>query len=460
MLGSAITPPRNAVLSARNVIVLAAAVFGLSIILTAVSAFRTEDSGGWGRDTFGTRGGGFRGLYEVLGELGVTVERQTAPPDEDMPIGDTLVLLESNDELVRVNPAYLQALDAWVKRGGRLIVAPDDPDRHSWRRRGSSQSWEEEVGPRNVLEALDLDGLVQLVPAEGGVSADDDDGSMFETRTTKSKTVLVHSIEPGHAFDDMATDVHELVIDEDGCATLKSKSKYLDGVLAYKDSKGKEKWLAAAVKDGEGEIIVVADPALFANRFLGEADNSVLAARLMAPSGGTVVFDEFYHGLSVRGNPFYLLTRPGIAAATAAVLLAIGAWAWRTAVFLGPPLPDVEASRRNIGEYLNAMGNFFSRGRGSGAFLLVETRDGVLRELCRKLHLPVETPEPAAVISALGRRNANAARELSAALAEADAALAEADDRAGASCYLSIMQRLNNCLSSNTIGSSAKSYSR
>lgn len=445
-------------LSARNFIVLAAAVFGLSIILTALSAFRTEDSGGWGRDTFGTRGRGFRGLYEVLGELGVTVERRTAPPREDMPIGDTLVLLEPNDELVHVNPSYLQSVDAWVKRGGRLVLVPDGQD--AWWRKDNSGSNREEVGPRNAMEALGLDGVVRVVPSDGGTSTDDDEDSIFGTRPLKTKTINVHSIEPGHAFDEIADEVKELAVEEDGCSTLKSKSKDLDGVLAYKDSAGKEKWVAAAVRQGDGEIIVVADPALFANRFLGEADNSVLAARLMKPAGGTVVFDEFYHGLSVRGNPFYLLTRPGFAAVTVAILLAIGAWAWRTAVFLGPPLPDVEASRRNIGEYLSAMGNYFSRGRGSGAFLLRETREGALRELCRKLHLPVETPEPAAVVSALGRRNTNAARELSAALAEADAALAAANERAGAAYYLSIIQRLSNCLSSNSIGPSAKSYSK
>ena len=121
---------------------------------------------------------------------------------------------------------------------------------------------------------------------------------------------------------------------------------------------------------------------------LAKADNSVLAARLLAPKGRASSFDEFYHGLAVRGNPLYLLTRPGFAAVTLGILLGVGVWTWRQAVFLGPPLVDPEPSRRDIGEYIDAMGDFFRRGPGHRRFLVREVRDGVLQQLCQELKLP------------------------------------------------------------------------
>ena len=73
-------------------------------------------------------------------------------------------------------------------------------------------------------------------------------------------------------------------------------------------------WATNSFARGKGEIVIVSDPRLLANALLAKADNSVLAVNLLAPHGETVVLDEFYHGLSVRGNALYLFTRPGYAA--------------------------------------------------------------------------------------------------------------------------------------------------
>jgi hypothetical protein len=181
------------------------------------------------------------------------------------------------------------------------------------------------------------------------------------------------------------------------------------------------------------------------NRLLAEADNSVLAARLVAPQGNAVVFDEFYHGLAVRGNPLYLLTRPGFAAATLGLLLVVGVTTWRAAVFLGPPIGATQATRRDIGEYIRAMSQFFSRGRGSRRFLIGEIRDGVLRQVCHELRLPMDTIDSERIIDALGRRDRQRARRLADVVREVTATLAQHGEYPQEQ-FLPAIQRLASCL--------------
>jgi hypothetical protein len=140
-----------------------------------------------------------------------------------------------------------------------------------------------------------------------------------------------------------------------------------------------------------------------------------------------------------------LLTRPGFAAVAAAIVLAIAVIAWRAAVFLGPPLADIERSRRNIEEYVNAMGAFFCRGPGHRRFLVTEVRDGVLHELSEQLNLPSHTTDAGTIAAALARRSPARAGMLRKALADIDSGLAHPGEYPKAS-FLSSMQRLAGCL--------------
>ena len=81
-------------------------------------------------------------------------------------------------------------------------------------------------------------------------------------------------------------------------------------------------------------MAVMAVPAIASNWLLGEADNSVLAAQLMTLGQQRVIMDEFYHGLTIRGNALWLLTRPGYAALALAIAALVSVWIWRSATFL------------------------------------------------------------------------------------------------------------------------------
>jgi hypothetical protein len=206
-----------------------------------------------------------------------------------------------------------------------------------------------------------------------------------------------------------------------------------------------ESLLVAVVPRNKGEIICISDPRILTNTLLSRSDNSVLAAHLLAPDGGSVAFDEYYHGLAVRGNPLYLLTRPGFAAVAIAILLVIGVVAWRAAVFLGPPLPDVTRSRRDIQEYVRAMAEFFSKGPGHRQFLVREVREGVLNELCEQFHLPPHTTDTDVIAAAVARRNPDRAALLRKALTDVDRQLALGGEYPKSS-FLTSLKQLAGCL--------------
>jgi hypothetical protein len=105
----------------------------------------------------------------------------------------------------------------------------------------------------------------------------------------------------------------------------------------------------------------------------------------------------------------------------------------------------VEKSRRDIQEYVSAMGSFFARGSGHRRFLVHEVRDGVLRHICDELHLPPHTTNAEAIVTALTRRNPQRGSALESILRDVDTQLAVAGEYPK-SVFLSSVQRLAGCL--------------
>ena len=79
-------------LSARNAVLAALAVFALSIIAGTISLMGPPDSNGAAVDSYGTRRDGYRAMYELLSAFNVPVERRIEPPSPDLPTSTTLVL--------------------------------------------------------------------------------------------------------------------------------------------------------------------------------------------------------------------------------------------------------------------------------------------------------------------------------------------------------------------------------
>ena len=227
--------------------------------------------------------------------------------------------------------------------------------------------------------------------------------------------------------------------------------------------------LAVRYTVDRGEVIVVGDPRLLSNATLDKADNSVLAVALLGGGAGPVVWDEFYHGLTMRGNFLFLLRRGQYALLAVTVVLATAGWIWRQARFLGPPLEPVPVSRRNLGEYVEAMAKLFGRASGSRQFVLAEIRRGVLWSLRQRLggrYAAEAEPTTAAgvgrtaaplrqtvvhdqavdeIVAVLARRDPAAAKKLKEAVERADQLLA-AGSSAGKQETLQAVKGLSDCL--------------
>ncbi len=458
-------------LTARNFMALTLVIAVASLAWACRQLAQPPDSGGLGSDSYGTRIHGQRGLFEILADLGIPVERILAPPTAVAGRDVTLVLWKPQPDLVKMEPAYLRALSRWVENGGRVVVAPDGrraasrPLGMSGRRLSTAES--------TVLGELGLATVIvrtiDLKSAEKGPEADpagrSSGGRTSESTTNRDESenddvrrirdLLTGTARPiiTRAVTVKATGVlsplRKLVgmieVPEEDLRVLDVGESVPDGTITFEGPGGDDQILAAAYHRGKGELIVVASPAIAENRLIAGHDNSVLAVHLLAAPGRPVVFDEFYHGLTIRGNPLWLFTQRGYAATTLCLLTLIGLWIWREAVFLGPPLAPEAQSRRSIGEYVDAMARFLNRGRSSQAFLLREVRSGVLRSVRDQLHLPPSRDDVNELAAVLARRDPRRARELVEAMGAVDAALSR-NVVLRESVAVELFKRMSHCL--------------
>ena len=442
-------------LTPRRVILAAVALLAVAVTAGVVALLQPPDSSGLAADTYGTRHAGQRGLYETLEELGVPVERRLAPPDASLPTGSTVVLWGPDPDLVATEPRHLDRLRNWIERGGRLVVAPSSVTTMY----GGIGSFSGGIGTHDVTiwDALQLDNVSTTrleaddLPPPINDSADADGpgyGGLLdrlETLARESTSRTVVDVECAGSLAYLSPAVSKLVAPADELSVLSTRGLRGDGIVTFRDASHRERTVVAAFAAGEGEIVVVSDPLLFANLVLAEGDNSVLAAWLVAGDGQPVVFDEFYHGLSVRGNPLWLLTHPAYALLTVALVLLVAAATWRAGVLLGPPLTTPEPSRRTIGEYVDAMSRFFNRGRKTRMFLLEGVYAGVAWKIAREQGLHKGAAEIDEIAAVVARRDPKRAERLRQAAGNVDALRAN-----GVKCpereVLQAMADLTRCL--------------
>jgi hypothetical protein len=458
-------------LTGRNVIVAVLTIAGISLLASAVSLFRPPDNGGLGGDSYGVRSHGYRALIELLKALDVPTERLLVPPDAVAGRDATLVLWKPNASLVELEPIYLRRVSDWVRGGGRVVLAPDRRSAleqasatfGGMRRRPTSGE-----PPKSIFDELALEGVttetIALTSSKPATTNDSDseqetpakrsDSGVFDEELemlrklarggdalAPTKTVNVELSGSLQAL----SDVRSLTLPETDLNVVKEGSTPPDGRLTIRDAEGTEHTLVAAWRLGQGEVIVVGSPLVAENLLLGRDDNSVLMTRLLAAPGRTVVFDEFYHGLTIRGNPFWLLSRPGYLTVALFLTAATGIWIWRASQFLGPPLEQAPVSRRSIGEYIDAMARFLQRGRSSAPTMLRSVRNGVLHSIAAELGLPAGHEHVEEVAAALARRDPGRSRRLVEAIAQVDRVL-ESGAKLREAEVVQLFRGMSNCL--------------
>jgi len=410
-------------LDARRVIIAVVAIAVISLAVTLIELTAPPDSGGRGRDSYGTRAHGMRALLELLEELGVSVERSLVPPDAYLDDHTTIVLWAPAERMVKIEPAHVTRIAEWVRGGGAVVVAP--PSERSWSpprgmRRGPI------VTDTDVLTELGLEG-VKVTLATGDAELEEDDDydygfspklkrQIFSGRRVRYQTL---GARVDGAFAHLRGKVLNLSVPVEEFRHIELDARAEDvprpaGRVLVTGVDGGDHLLAAIFDVGEGTVCVFSEPRVFHNRAIAEADNAVLAAHAVARGGTAVVLDEFYHGLTVRGNPVWLLSRHPYGILTLLMLAATGVWAWRAGSRLGPAVAERPALRRDIGEYIDAMGMLFKRS-GHRRFVLREVRDGVLWSLRKSLHLDPGHEDVKTIAKALERRDRERADRLRAA---------------------------------------------
>ncbi len=451
-------------LTARSVILAIVAVALLSVVGALISLMWGDDGRNViGGNSYGVRANGYRAVYELLDELDYQAERSLVPMLNGDPTSISYVLWNPKARLVQTEPAYFASLAQWVREGGRLVVSPNVTGRLS------EQGFCYQCSQRNcdcvpvvLLQALGLEGVtIQEISLAGGSAdkstvgnnainqnngSEDFGDAIREVFELKERPTDRYAIEGVGEWDSPDLAANQVQLPSDRFWSVSTDELQPTAQISVTSSAREDPpTLAAEFPLGNGEVVVVSNPYLAANANLGAADNSVLLVHLLSGSRPQVIFDEFYHGLTVRGNALWLLSKPPYAMITVCLLAVVGVWIWRQAIFLGPSRADKPTSRRSIGEYVEAMSRFMLNGKGSAHFMLSQVREGVLWQISKTLGLPPQQQNTEIILGLLARRQPQQASQLDAALKLADSVLN--DPRARHEDILQATRKVSDCLS-------------
>jgi hypothetical protein len=268
-------------------------------------------------------------LVLLLEELGAEVE-----VSDEAPVGDGVALVLTDD----LGEELRDGVDAWVEAGGTLVVADPQSPLHPFA---------VEVGAGFGLVEAPFDASCSLTALES-----------------------VRELEPPAGSVGYA-----LVPGSEGCF-LRDGSAYL-----------------AVVPRGEGEVVAVGGAGLFTNQVLGDADNAVLAAALLAPREATAV--TFLRPPAPGGGDDGLsdLVGDNVKAALVQLAVAFGLYVLWRARRLGSPVGEPQAVTLESSELVVAVGNLLQQARQCDeAARLVG--DDLRRRLAERLGLGGDAPGP------------------------------------------------------------------
>ncbi len=487
-------------LTARNFVATAVVIAVLSILSTCWSMLRPRDGGGLRPDSFGIYQSGHRALYDTLTELHVPVSRSTAPPDGDRLNESLLILWAPSVALVKTEPRWLMNLKDWVSDGGEMIVAYNGRPQMTFEdllseeiqklspRSGNdskkpssgnrSSRLETESAPSGENEILKILGLPAVSIRPVAPSVDQDSGS-DEDRWQGSISGSVHETEKPEISDSEPAELQSFCtrgtgIFKDGIGhgrqielprdlldvvdagnEMPADAIFIEGPsLPTAEDEENRQCIAARFPVGQGWITIVSTPQLISNARIGSADHIAVISALLLNSGRSIVFDEFYHGATIRGNPLWLLThRSYLLTGMALIILSITVL-WRKAVFPGPALMTPPVSRRSIGEYIDAMSAFRRRTRNHPEWTLRQVNDGILWRLRREYGLPADQKNPEPLLVAMHRDDPTNADSLQKLLNEVDT-LTRSTKAVSERQTAPLMKRMTECLSKTAIKRSA-----
>ena len=273
---------------------------------------------------------GTSALRSFLRTMGFEVEEAEEPPEEG-----TFVLLSD----LRTHEDTRPLLD-WVEAGGRLVV----------------------TDPGSAAAAA---SSVRTVDAGGGFAAKRE----LRPACPSSLVVGVGSISVDPVEGAVAAGSDRAV----GC--------FPSGDGAF----------VVSVPRGGGEIVVVAGASPLTNARLADADNAILAYRLMRP-GGTVVFGPALPARSAGGGGLWQAMPDGARAVVLAVILAAVAFALVRGRRMGRSVPELPLTAVPASELTAATGRLYRRA-GAVGYAGGLVRRAASQRIGRRLGLGAAAPD-------------------------------------------------------------------
>lgn len=381
---------------------------------------------------------GYRALYELAGWFGTPVTRSEHAPNALFEGHRRVVLLDPDYSALETELGYLAQMESWLRDGGELVVVSNafegtetcsvspDEDEPDTPRKGSCGGGR--CGPFSgtgeFLYRLGLYDLTALPPDSGDYEEENWDAWVQQTLWQLRRPAKSYPVYATGTLDSLMDTVCAVQLPDDALHRFSGDDvMQADGALEVITDSGTTAPVVLEFKRGAGRVVLVSEPVLFNNDAIRQEDNAVLAYHLVAGQDGReVVFDEYYHGLPIRGNIAALLVMYPYSIILSGIAFAVLLWAWAISYRFGPPATFRRPMRRNILEYVDAMARLFRRGR-KHAFVLKTCRDGLVQELREELHLSHAAQEQW-VLRSLERKDRARADRLRNALADADRTLA------------------------------------
>ena len=474
-------------LTPRNFIGVTIAIAVFSIISLCWSMLQPPDGDGMRADSYGTRSIGHRAIFEAFEEIGVTVHRQLRPPKPTELADSVLVLWDPKIQLIDADPKWLRDIEPWLQQGGQAVVAFDDEPpinvftimqrQNAARRQRDNEEQTDDGNDEDDSTKLPKPSLFELLcigkleisivgdpETENDLQTPAQDTIRNKRNELPSEAELTeaireavtagsrlekpqrHSIKATGVFAESIPAGSHIELPVGLLYEINTDGRELEDAIYVVDESGSEHCIAARFPVGKGHVNVVSIRRLISNVNIGSVDNILVAAALMLHGERAIVFDEFYHGATIRGNPMWLLSTNTYGSIAISLLALLAFSVWRAAVFLGPPVDEAPAKRRSIGEYLDAMSRFLREAKGHSEWTLEQVRDGVLWKLRREFGLPLESQDHARLTAAMARKDPQRADKLIEVLNEVNAVLHKPRST-GERSIAQLVQRMTECLS-------------
>ena len=251
--------------------------------------------------TFSTEADGAGAWFELLGRIGVDVDRQRVPMSSAdlQPDTTTLVILDPSGG--RIEDADVDAVERFVLAGGRVVT----------------------TAGHEIIRRL-IPGLTR----------------------GRAETTTADSVGSGSDVGDAQTVAFD-------------SETYFDDARAGEPLVANQAGLPLVIGAdlGSGRVLAVVDSTPFSNERIATEDNAAFAVGVTG--GRAVVFDEFVHGYGV-GEGLGGLPR-ALQTLAAVLVLAAVIWIWATGRRLGQPEQPGRALPPARVQFIDAMGATLSR---------------------------------------------------------------------------------------------------